>query len=147
MNINNWTPAILPGLIALLSACSSTSSSSGSSGSGGVTVSAGGRQVTVADEMHQQMIDAGAAYDDVELQAYVNRVGQRLVANSEEPNETFTFTVIDSPDINAFATPGGYIYINRGLLAYLDSEAEMAGVLAHEIGHITGNHHSRRKAA
>jgi predicted Zn-dependent protease len=147
VNINNWTPAILAGLIALLSACSSTSSSSGSSGSGGVTVSAGGRQVTVADEMHQQMIDAGAAYDDVELQAYVNRIGQRLVANSEEPDETFTFTVIDSPDINAFATPGGYIYINRGLLAYLDSEAEMAGVLAHEIGHITGNHHSRRKTA
>jgi predicted Zn-dependent protease len=143
----NWTPAILAGLITLLSACSSTSSSSGSSGSGGVTVSAGGRQVTVDDERHQQMIEAGAAYDDVELQAYVNRVGQLLVANSDEPNQTFTFTVIDSPDINAFAMPGGFIYIHRGLLAYLDDEAELAGVLSHEIGHITGNHHSRRKTA
>lgn len=93
------------------------------------------------------MMADGAAYDDPELQAYVNRVGQLLVTNSDRPNSTFTFTVIDSPDINAFALAGGYIYINRGLLSYLDSEAEMAGVLAHEIGHITGRHHGRRQTA
>jgi predicted Zn-dependent protease len=98
-------------------------------------------------EMHQERITQGEAYDDPELQAYVNRVGQRLVANSDEPGTTFTFTVIDSPDINAFATPGGFIYINRGLLPYLENEAEMAGVLAHEIGHITGSHHNRQQAA
>lgn len=97
--------------------------------------------------MHQEMISQGAAYDDPELQAYVNRVGQRLVANSDEPDTTFTFTVVDSPDINAFALPGGYIYINRGLLAYLENEAELAAVLAHEIGHITASHHNRRQAA
>ena len=61
------------------------------------------------------------------------------------PNREFTFTLLDSPDINAFALPGGLIYINRGLLAYLDSEAELAGVIAHEIGHITERHRSRRK--
>ncbi|MEE4203315.1 MAG: M48 family metalloprotease, partial [Halieaceae bacterium] len=69
----------------------------------------------------------------------------RLVAHSSMPDSTFTFTVLDSPDINAFALPGGFIYINRGLLAYLESEAELAGVIAHEIGHITENHHSRRR--
>ena len=61
------------------------------------------------------------------------------------PDTPFSFTVLDSPDINAFALPGGYIYINRGLLAYLETEAELAGVIAHEIGHITERHHSRGK--
>ena len=102
---------------------------------------------TVGKEMHQDMITQGAAYDDPELQAYISQVGQRLVANSDEPGTAFTFTVIDSPDINAFALPGGYIYINRGLLAYLDNEAELAGVLAHEIGHVSARHHSRQQAA
>jgi predicted Zn-dependent protease len=101
----------------------------------------------VGKEMHQEMITQGAAYDDPALQAYVNRVGQRLVANSDEPGTAFTFTVVDSPDINAFALPGGYIYINRGLLAYLDNEAELAAVMAHEIGHVTASHHNRRQAA
>ncbi len=118
--------AILP-LLTLLSACAGSAST--------------GR------EMHQEMITQGAAYDDPELQAYVNRVGQRLVAGSDEPGTTFTFTVVDSPDINAFALPGGFIYINRGLLAYLENEAELAGVLAHEIGHVTASHHSRQQAA
>ena len=129
--------------MALLAGCASQPSTGGSS----VKVSTQGREVTVGDEMHQQLIAEGAAYDDVELQAYVDRIGQRLVSNSDKPNHTFTFTVLDSPDINAFATPGGYIYLNRGLLAYLDSEAELAGVLSHEIGHITGRHHGRRQTA
>jgi predicted Zn-dependent protease len=98
-------------------------------------------------EMHQEMVTQGAPYDNPQLQAYVNQVGQRLVANSDEPGTAFTFTVIDSPDINAFALPGGYIYINRGLLAYLDNEAELAAVLGHEIGHVTASHHNRQQAA
>jgi predicted Zn-dependent protease len=102
---------------------------------------------SVGKEMHQDMITQGATYNDPELQAYINQVGQRLVANSDEPGTAFTFTVIDSPDINAFALPGGYIYLNRGLLAYLDNEAELAGVLAHEIGHVTASHHNRQQAA
>jgi predicted Zn-dependent protease len=93
------------------------------------------------------MMEEGAAYDDKLLQDYVDRIGQSLVANSDRPKLEFTFTVIDSPDINAFATPGGYVYVNRGLLAYLDSEAELAGVIAHEIGHVTARHASRQKSA
>jgi predicted Zn-dependent protease len=127
-----------------IAGCSSNPSSSGGSK---VVVGAQGRDVSIGDEMYQQMEAQGAIYDDEELQAYVNKIGQRLVAHSDMPNSTFTFTVIDAPDINAFATPGGFIYINRGLLAYLDSEDELAGVLSHEIGHITGRHHSRRKTA
>jgi predicted Zn-dependent protease len=102
---------------------------------------------TVGKEMHGEIVEQGGVYDNPALQAYVNRVGQRLVANSDDAGSPFTFTVVDSPDINAFALPGGYIYITRGLLAYLESEAELAGVLGHEIGHVTAGHHSEQQAA
>ena len=124
----------------LVSACSGTGGTSS-------TVTVGGRQVDVPDvtaDEHQRLIETIGIYDDPEVAAYVDGIGQLLVANSSMPDATFTFTVLDSPDINAFALPGGFIYVNRGLLAYLETEAELAGVIAHEIGHITENHHSRR---
>ena len=74
-------------------------------------------------------------------------MGEQLLRESGITEPTFTFTLLDSPDINAFAMPGGFIYVNRGLLAYLDTEAELAGVLAHEIGHSTERHHARRQSA
>jgi predicted Zn-dependent protease len=79
-------------------------------------------------------------YDNPELQRYVSDVGQRLAALSHRPNLPWTFTVVDHPAVNAFALPGGFIYITRGILAYLDDEAELAGVLGHEIGHVTARH-------
>jgi predicted Zn-dependent protease len=124
-------------LVLVLSGCGGTSN-----------VTVGGRPVSLPKETqdeHQKLIDSIGIYDDPALAAYIDRIGQRIVAHSSMPDYPFTFTVLDSPDINAFALPGGYIYINRGLLAYLDSEAELAGVLAHEVGHITEKHHSRRK--
>jgi predicted Zn-dependent protease len=101
----------------------------------------------IGTEMYDKMMAEGAYYDNQAMQTYVDRIGQNLVANSDKPELKFTFTVLDNPDINAFATPGGYIYINRGLMAYLDNEAELAGVIAHEIGHITGRHVSRQSTA
>lgn len=126
-----------------LAACSSNPATGGPT----IVIGSQGREVTVGSEMHEKMMAEGAAYDDPELQAYITRIGQRLVDNSDEPDMKFTFTVIDSPDINAFATPGGYVYVNRGLLAYLDNEAELAGVMAHEIGHITARHSARQQTA
>jgi predicted Zn-dependent protease len=79
-------------------------------------------------------------YDDPGLQRYVNDLGQELARNSHRPNLPWSFTIVDSPAINAFALPGGYIYVTRGLLAYLDDESELAGVLGHEIGHVTARH-------
>ena len=79
-------------------------------------------------------------YDDPALQRYVNDIGQELARVSHRPNLPWTFTIVDSPAINAFALPGGYIYLTRGILAYLDDEAELAGVLGHEIGHVTARH-------
>ena len=80
------------------------------------------------------------AYDNAALQQYVNEVGQRLAKESHRPGIEYHFLVVDAPDVNAFALPGGYIYITRGLLAYLNSEAELAAVLGHELGHVTARH-------
>lgn len=87
-------------------------------------------------------------YDDLPaLQNYVNEIGQKLARNSHRPELDYHFTVVDSPQVNAFALPGGHIYITRGILAYLNSEAELAAVLAHEIGHVTARHNVRQYSA
>lgn len=80
-------------------------------------------------------------YDDAELQEYVAELGQRVAAASERPQLPWRFQVIDSPVVNAFALPGGYIYVTRGILAYIGSEAALMGVIGHEIGHVTARHH------
>ena len=79
-------------------------------------------------------------YEDERLQQYVSAIGQRLAKASHRPDIEYRFLVVDAPDVNAFALPGGYIYITRGILAYLNSEAELAAVLGHEIGHVTARH-------
>lgn len=83
-------------------------------------------------------------YDDARLQAYVDSIGQRLAKASELPDLEWHFTVLDDPVVNAFAMPGGYIFITRGILAHLNSEAQLAGVLGHEIGHVTARHSARQ---
>jgi predicted Zn-dependent protease len=87
-------------------------------------------------EIRKQM----GVYNDAELQQYVERIGQRLAQASERPQLPWHFTIVDEPAINAFALPGGYIYLTRGIMPYLGDEAELAGVLGHEIGHVTARH-------
>lgn len=112
-----------------------------------VVLSGAKGESATGQEMYEKFVAEGALYEDPELQAYVEKIGQRLVAESDMPDRKFTFSVIDAPEINAFATPGGFIYVNRGLVGYLNSEAELAGVIGHEIAHVTARHHGRRKAA
>lgn len=83
-------------------------------------------------------------YDDAKLAAYVDSIGKRLAKVSELPNLDWHFTLLDDPVVNAFAMPGGYIFITRGILAHLNSEAQLAGVLGHEIGHVTARHSARQ---
>lgn len=101
-------------------------------------------EVTEGQKTHQQVLQEYGAYANPRLQAYVNEVGQKLASQSHRANLKWTFTVLDSPEINAFALPGGYVYVTRGIMAYLDSEAELAGVIGHEIGHVTARHGAQR---
>ena len=101
-------------------------------------------EISEGRKAHQQVLAEFGALDNPKLQAYVNEIGQRLARQSHRSNLQWTFTVLDSPDINAFALPGGYVYITRGIMAYLDSEAELAGVVGHEIGHVTARHGAQR---
>ena len=92
---------------------------------------------------YEQIMRAYGLYEDQALQDYVNTVGQKVAKNSDLPDWEFTFTVLDDESINAFTTGGGYVYVHRGLLAYMTSEAELAAVLGHEIGHVTARHPAR----
>lgn len=89
---------------------------------------------------HEQVLQEYGVYANPRLQAYVNEIGQKLASQSHRAHLKWTFTVLDSAEINAFALPGGYVYVTRGIMAYLDSEAELAGVIGHEIGHVTARH-------
>ena len=105
------------------------------------------QEVSLGRSSHQQVMKEYPRYNDERLQKYVNDLGQALAKRSHRSHLKFTFTVVDSPQINAFALPGGYIYVTRGIMAYMNSEAELAGVLGHEIGHVTARHGVRQQSA
>lgn len=104
------------------------------------------QEISIGKKYHSQIIQETQPYDNKDLQAYVQRIGDSLAKESHRPNLFYRFTVLDSADINAFALPGGYIYINRGLMSYLSSEEELAAVLGHEIGHVTARHSVRQQS-
>jgi predicted Zn-dependent protease len=98
------------------------------------------QEIELGRQAHQETLASIGAYPDAELQAYVSQIGLRLAADSERPELPWTFTVLDDPTVNAFALPGGFIYLTRGILSHMTSEAEMVSVLGHEIGHVTARH-------
>jgi len=98
------------------------------------------QEVEMGREAAEEVGTAIGLYTAPQLNTYVGTVGRRLAAASERPQLDWSFQVVDDPAVNAFALPGGYIYVTRGLLAHLNSEAELAAVLGHEIGHVTARH-------
>lgn len=102
------------------------------------------QEVQVGAEEHKKIVAQMGLYQDAELQAYVERVGKAVTKNTERPEVQYKFFIVDSPIVNAFALPGGYIYVSRGLLALANTEAELAAVLGHEAGHITARHSAER---
>jgi predicted Zn-dependent protease len=98
------------------------------------------QEIQMGREADPQITASLGLVDDPALQAYVSDLGLRLAAVSERPNLPWSFKVVDDPIVNAFALPGGFIYVTRGILVQFDSEAELAGVLGHEIGHVTARH-------
>lgn len=105
------------------------------------------QEIQMGAQAHKDVMQEYGLVENPELQAYVTRVGKGLASKSHRPNLDWHFTVVDSPEVNAFALPGGYIYITRGIMSYLNSEAELAGVLGHEIGHVTARHGVRQQSA
>ncbi len=139
---NGMGMRLLPLIVALLAGCATVTNP--------VT---GERELTVMDEKseiaegrkaHEAVLQDYGVVADPRLQAYVNELGQRLAQQSHRKNLAWHFTVLDSPEVNAFALPGGYVYVTRGLLAYMESEADLAGVIGHEIGHVTARHGAQR---
>lgn len=100
-------------------------------------------EVEQSRRWYDEIIRFYGIYEDQAVQDYVNAVGQRIARNSDMPDLNWTFTVVDEGSINAFTTGGGYVYVHRGLLAYLNSEAELAAVLGHEVAHVTARHPAR----
>lgn len=111
----------------------------------GVTPSLGGyseaEEVAIGRQIAGNLLGAAPLVQDPKLQKYVNNVGRWVATQSERPDLAWHFGVIQSGDINAFAAPGGYIFVTRGLYKLLNNESELAGVLAHEIGHVIKKHH------
>ena len=91
-------------------------------------------------EMYNEFLEKGIIYPDQAWQDYVTEVGERLLAQSPHAGRTYTFVVVDQPVVNAWATPDAYIFVTRGILAFFNSEDELAAVLGHEIGHVVGAH-------
>ncbi|MGB4106928.1 MAG: M48 family metalloprotease [Alphaproteobacteria bacterium] len=103
-----------------------------------------GQESSVGASEHQKVEQQFGFYNSPSLTAYVNEVGNKITKDTERTDVQYKFYVIDSPIVNAFALPGGYIYVSRGLLALANSEAELAAVLSHETGHITARHSAER---
>ena len=97
-------------------------------------------ELAMGAEADEEIVSTVGLYDDPDVAAYVEDVGRRLAAASERPYLPWKFKVLDDPAVNAFALPGGYVYVTRGILTHLSSEAELGGVLGHEIGHVTARH-------
>ena len=104
------------------------------------------QELAMGAQGHKSVLKKYKRYNDSALQAYVNNLGQALAKKSHRNNIKYTFTVLDDPSVNAFALPGGFIYVTTGILGYLNSEGELAGVLGHEIGHVTARHGARQQS-
>lgn len=131
---------LLP-LILLIAACSTNPAT----GKRELNLVSEQQEIAIGQQSHQQVIQQFGVYDEKpELNRLVESVGKRLAAESDRPNLPWHFTLLDTPMVNAMALPGGYIYITRGMMERINSEDELAGVLGHEIAHVTARHSAQQ---
>jgi len=126
----------------LLSACATNPVTGGSD----FVLMSEAQEISLGRQYNDEILKEMPPYHDPVLEELVKRVGEKLASHSHRPWLDFTFTIVDSSQVNAFALPGGYVYVTRGMLAYLNSEAELAAVLGHEIGHVTARHSVRQQS-
>jgi predicted Zn-dependent protease len=128
-----WIPTLL---LAVLVACATNPAT----GRSNFNTMSEAQEIALGKEADAQVRQEMGVYNDAAWQSYVNRVGQTMAKKSHRPSLPWSFAVVDAPAVNAFALPGGYIYLTRGILPFLRDEAEMANVLGHEIAHVTARH-------
>jgi len=136
MRLPSLRPAPAVALLAALAACATNPVT----GERELSLMSEEQEVAIGQQYDAEIRKQMRPYEDAGLQRYVQGVAARLAAGSHRPDLPWHFTVVDVPAVNAFALPGGYIYMTRGILAYLNDEAQLAGVLGHEIGHVTARH-------
>ena len=134
---------VLCGLVMLLTACVAT----GPGGKTSLVVIPTSQEVALGQAMAVQLAETETALPDAEWQAYLNRIGQKIVKVCDRKDISYHFTVIQSDQINAFAAPGGYVYFYTGLLRLMEDEAELAAVMAHEVSHVVARHGAKRMQA
>ncbi len=137
--MNRRTPLGALALIACLTAASGCATNP-ATGKSQLALIGEAQEIELGRTSDREVVASLGLVDDPELQNYVGRLGRELAQNSERPNLPWTFRVVDDPVVNAFAIPGGFIYVTRGLLGHLTSEAELVAVIGHEIGHVTARH-------
>ena len=128
--------ALLAGLTAGPSSCARNPAT----GKNEISLVSESQEIQMGQEYAQQIVRSMGVYDDKKVQDYVSRLGMAIAAKSERPQLPWAFYVMDDPTVNAFALPGGSIFITRGILTHMNNEAELVGVLGHEIGHVTARH-------
>ena len=128
--------AVAVGLLVLASACATNPVT----GKREFVLISEAQEIAMGRQADTEIQQPMGVYEDFTIQEYVKEIGYSLAAVSHRSELDWTFSVVDSPAINAFVLPGGYIYLTRGIMAYLGDEAELAGVLGHEIGHVTARH-------
>src|SRR5690606_12235747 len=128
--------ALIPGLCLWAAACATNPATGGTQ----LSLISESQEIAMGREADAAIVAQMGLYPDEALQRYVHDLGTRLAATSERPNLPWTFRVLDDHAVNAFALPGGFIYVTRGIMANLESEAQLATVLGHEIGHVTARH-------
>ncbi|HEV7351473.1 M48 family metalloprotease [Telluribacter sp.] len=105
------------------------------------------QEIAIGKESHPSIVATFGIYEDQKLQNFIKTKGMAMAKISHRPELPYQFHVVDSPVVNAFAVPGGYVYFTRGIMAHFNNEAEFAGVLGHEIGHITARHSVRQQSS
>ncbi|MDT8368849.1 MAG: M48 family metalloprotease [Longimicrobiales bacterium] len=127
---------LLTGLVGSVASCALNPATGGRQ----LSLISEGEEIQMGREAHPQILATFGEYPDRRLSQYVELLGLRMASRAERLNLPWTFTVVDDEVVNAFAVPGGFIYLTRGILAHFTSEAQLAAVLGHEIGHVTARH-------